>query len=186
MTLSNCAVNLAFVEDYDYIEGHGMSIPFVLTKKFSWDGKSQKRHPLYNIYMDSNWKLMMFHINNKTFYLSFVFLASRSSYIIYIIDASVNERERFIAKVWMEEVFKENPERKDYYVQVTPLEELVNLESHLPNTNYVVIPYQEMKKFFAITLNDEDERFPTENGKYSICMPIQVEDVKRIIDDNIE
>ena len=57
---SNCAVNLVFVEDYDYS-------PAVLTKLFPWDGLSEKRTPLYNIYIDANWKLMMFHIEQKTF-----------------------------------------------------------------------------------------------------------------------
>ena len=113
--------------------------------------------------------------------LAFVFLASSRSYVIYIIDAD-NEKDnsRYIAKVWVEEVFKDNPERRDYFVQVTPIEELVDLDSFLPNTNYIQIKYDDMKKFFSITLNDDDEEHLGENGKYTICMPIQVENVKKI------
>ena len=53
--------------------------------------------------------------------MSFVFLARRQSYIIYIINADVKKYDkRYIAKSWIEEVFKDNPERRDFYIQVTP------------------------------------------------------------------
>ena len=170
-----------FVEDYDYQPNYGMSLPYVLTKLFSWDGESEKDSPMYNIYIDNNWRLMLFHIDGKEFYLSFSFLANRRSYVIFVIDADINrDNARYVAKLWIEEVFKDNPERKDYYLQVTPIEEVLDLDSFLPNTNYLVIDYEEMKKFFALTLNDTDEDFPEENEKYTICMPIQVENVRKI------
>ena len=156
-----------------------------IPKRLRWDGKSEKRDPLYNIFIDSDWKLMLFHIENKSFYFAFVFLASQRSYIMYVIDAEDGDPNKYIAKVWIQEVFKENPERRDYFVQVTPIEEVIsNLDTFLPSTNYIVIPYEDMKKFFAITLNEEDAEYPNENGRYTICMPIQVENVKRINEDN--
>ena len=104
---------------------------------------------------------------------------------MYVIDAEDGDPNKYIAKVWIQEVFKENPERRDYFVQVTPIEEVIsNLDTFLPSTNYIVIPYEDMKKFFAITRNEEDPDYPNENGRYTICMPIQVENVKRINEDN--
>ena len=185
--LNNCAINLAFVEDYDYQPDLGMSLPFVLGRRLIWDGESEMQDPLVDTTTDNNWRLMLFHIQNKSFYLAFMFQASRCSYIIYLIDADDNKQdERYIAKIWMEEVFKENPERRDFYLQVTRVEELMDLELYLPNTNYLILPYQEAKKFFSITLNDGEEDEGTEEmGKYTICLPIQVENVKRIVDESL-
>ena len=154
------------MDDFDFQPDFGMSVPYVLTRKFVWDGGSEKRNPMYNIFVDSNWRLMLFHVGCKTLYLAFAYLVSRRSYIIYVIDADVNKTsDKYVAKIWIEEVFKDNPERRDYYLQVTPIEEILDLDSFLPNTNYLVIPYDTMKQFFSITLNDEDPNFPAENGK---------------------
>ena len=56
---ANCSIDLQNVENYDYISGYGMSIPFVLTRKMQWDGFSPKPNPLYKIDEDGSWRLML-------------------------------------------------------------------------------------------------------------------------------
>ena len=55
----NCATDLKDVEDFDYIRGYGMSLPYVLSRQMVWDGSSEKPNPPYNLEEDGNWRLML-------------------------------------------------------------------------------------------------------------------------------
>ena len=175
----NCAIDLQTVDDFDFVTDFGMSVPFVLTRMLEWDGITPQQHPLVNITEDGNWRMMIFHVRDEHFYLAFTFDGNREAFILFIFkDHQESPTERHICKLWFEEYEVENPHRETFYLQVVYIEDVLSIEGYLPNTKYLVLPYTDMQRYFIITPNDDDPEHEEENGKYTITLPIQFEDVK--------
>ena len=176
--MTECATDLQFIEDMDFVDGYGMSLPFVLTREMIWDGISEKPDPMYNIQEEGNWRLMLFHTHNQEFYLSFSYSAIRQSYIVYIMLARNDyEASKYKAKVWVEQVGVENPERRTWMLSVLSIDDVRSENDFLPHSQYLVLPYGQMKRFFSITENEFSFEYLSENGKFTIELPIQVEEI---------
>lgn len=182
---AKCCVNLRDVEDYDFISNYGMSLPYVLSRQVVWDGQSEIKEPMYDRSEDQFWKLMKFNVESlqMSFYLTFNFIASKQSFVISVALAdSRREARKYKAKIWMEVLHKEDnvsfeEERVSFVLEVVSVEEHLNLEGYLSNAKYLTIPYEDIKKYFTYHLNDEDDIPDDEKGKYSVSLPIQVEDI---------
>lgn len=173
-----CAVDLADHHDYDFVENYGLSLPYVLTRKMVWDGKSPHMNPLFNTEEDGVWKLMIFNCRQVSFYLQFIFSASRQAFILFILlGDTVAEASRYKARIWLEEVDKEDPVRTEFMQNIVSIEEQVDIEDNLDNSKYVIIPYAEMEPYFCITKNPYSNEYPDEIGKYTLAIPVQIEDI---------
>ena len=84
--------------------------------------------------------------------------------------------------MWFEEAHKEDPIRVDYLQQVISIEDVLNLEGDLPISKYLVLQFDDIEKFFVYSKNDHDEEHPDENGKFSIYLPVQVQEVIKLED----
>lgn len=159
-----------------------MVLPYVINRKLEWDGISEMEDNVFPHEEDGNWRLMLFEVRDVKFYLSFSFSATRKSFIIYIlIGDRPEEAEKYRAKIWVE-TYPTDPgvekSKLGFLQGVVSIEETVDdLEEDLPNSKYLVIPYSEMKNFFSITKNAEDSLYPEENGKWTVVVPIQVQDI---------
>ena len=182
---NSCAIDLQTIEDHDYVEGYGLSLPYVLTRKFSWDGNEDKLEPLYNIRDEGVWRLMMFHSQNRAFFLSFSFSATRQAFVVFIlIPDTAAEAEKYKAKIWFEEPECVNPFKLSFEQNVVSLDDVQNIEESLPDSIYLIIPYEEMKPFFSYTKNEDSDIYPDENGKYTIAVPFRIEELQKKTIDN--
>ena len=153
-------------------------MPFVMTREMEWDGIDEKPDPMYDIRENANWRLMLFHAQNEEFYLVFAFSSIKQAYIIYIMMANIDlEAEKYQAQVWLEEFGVSFPRKKTWFLKVVPLDDVKNLDGPLPRSHYLVLTYQEMKKYFVIKENDFSFDYLSENGKYSVEVPVQVEEI---------
>ena len=112
------------------------------------------------------------------FYLAFNFIASTKSFVIYVLHADTEaEASKYTVKIWMEEVNKENPIRVNYIQKVVSIEEDFKLDGHLPPSKFLVINFDDLAKFFVYNKNDYDEDHKDENGKFTIGLPLQIDEV---------
>ena len=171
-----CAVNLANIPDYDYEPGVGMSIPYILSRDYEWDGIFPLDTPVLDSVLDGNWHLMMFHYESVEFYLAFVFSVKKQSFFIYIFTCdSVEEAEKYEVTIWLEEMYRQHPARLVFRKKILAIDQVVDPEEEVPTSSYVEIPYHKMIRFFSITLNEDSEEYPDENNKYTVVLPVQVE-----------
>ena len=87
------------------------------------------------------------------------------------------EARRFKAKMWVEEIGVDNPERRTWILNVLSIDDVQSLDGPLPHSHYLVVPYEEMKKYFSIKANEFSFDYMSENGKYTIELPIQIEEI---------
>ena len=173
---SKCCINLENIEDYDYCPAHGMSLPFVLTRRL--DSKGPIQGPVFNTTGDGHWYLMLFHVRGVPFYMAFSFSAARQSFIIcVIIPDTVDVARKYIAQIWLEESDKPNPERQDFDQRALSIEEVFDYDQELPPSHYLILPYGEVKKFFTYSTNEGFDVWPDEEGLTTVCLPVQVKDV---------
>ena len=153
-----------------------MSLPYVLTRRF--DEQSGIVGPVFNTTIDGHWYLMNFRVRQIPFYLAFSFSAARQAFIICVIIADTPEIARkFIAKLWIEESEKDDPERQNFDQRVLSIEEVHDYNEDLPASHYLILPYGEVAKFFTYTSNEGTEVWPDEEGFTTVCFPVQVKDV---------
>ena len=175
---SKCIIELQDIEDYDYCPHHGMSLPYVLTRRLEWDGTSSIPGPVFNTTGDGNWYLMCFNVRGVPFYLAFSFSATRQAFIICVIIAdTIAVAQRYTAKLWLEESETSNPIRQDFARQVLSIKEVLDYEEDLPSSSYLILPYGDVKKYFAYTQNDGMDVWPDEEGLTTFCLPVQVKDI---------
>ena len=123
---------------------------------------------------------MKFHWNSTPFYLTFCFCVSKQCFFIYIfLCDTVQEAQKYEVTIWLEEPKKNQPEKQSFQQKILSIDELWDLEDDVPASHYVEIPYQQMTRFFAMSYNDDSEDFPHENGKYTVVLPVQVEQMKK-------
>ena len=183
---NDCAIDLKTIEEHNYVEGQGLSLPYVLTRKFSWDGNTDKLEPLYNIQDEGVWRLMMFTSQDRIFFLSFTFSATRQAFVIFIMIPDISsEAEKYTAKIWLEEPECVNPMKLSFEQKVVSLDDLKDIEVCDPDSQYLVIPYEEMKPFFLYTRNEDSDIYPDENGKFTIAVPFAIEEIKNTSLDNM-
>ena len=162
-----------------------MVLPYVINRKLIWNGKDELKESVFPHKDDGNWRLMMIKVREVTFYVSFSYSCAREAFIIYIIlGDSVQEAEKYKAKIWIESK-PTNPDgttnKIGFLQNVVSIEETYDLgEEDLPNSKFLVIPYSEMKDFFIITKNDNDPMYPEEIGKWTVVVPVQVEDILNV------
>ena len=179
---NECGVDLQTIDDWDYEEGVGMSLPFVLTRLLEVNGLTRKHN--FDQTQNGYWKLMLFHALRRKFYLCFTYSGVRESFVLYFIHGDKVNDERFIAKVWLEEHNKHNPQRKTSYLEILPLDKLVDVDNHenyLSVQNYLLLSYEEMSQFFHIEPNDDDPEYPNEKNKHTIIIPVQVEGIRQVL-----
>ena len=160
-----------------------MILPYVINRKLIWNGRDEIVENVFPHKEDGNWRLMLFEVRGVMFYLHFSYSTSRDAFIIYImIGDNVYEADKYKAKIWIETYPSGNePKRKIGFLQkIVSIDETRDLEGDLPNSQYLVIPYSEMKEFFSITKNDDDDHYPDENGKWTVVVPVQVQDILNV------
>ena len=160
-----------------------MILPYVINRKLEWNGSDEIKQNVFPHEEDGNWRLMIFEVRGVVFYLHFSFSSRRQSFIIYLMLAdSVNEADKYKAKIWIETYPTDGKMKKKigFLQKVVSIEETRDLDGDLPVSKYLVIPYSEMKEFFSITKNDDDEHYPDEKGKWTVVVPVQVQDVLNV------
>ena len=182
---AECSVDLKDVDDWDFEEGVGMSLPLVLTRELDYDAMTEQDSFSFDESQNGYWKLMLFHTLNKKFYMCFTYCGQREAFVLYFIHGEKVDG-RFIAKVWFEEYDKPNPERKTCYLEVLPLNKVVDIDKqqYLPVQNYFLLSYAEMSQFFAIEPNEDDPEYPNEKKKHTIVIPVQVEGIRRVVEED--
>ena len=169
------------IDDHEYIEGVGLYVPYVLTRKFKWDGSTEKQEPMYNIRDVGVWRLMMFHSKGRHFFLSFSFVASRQAFVIFIIVPDIpSVADTFRATITFEESECINPGKITFQQELVSLDNIQDVEEELPSSKYLVIPYEDTKRFFLYTANDDSDIYPDENGKFTIAVPLQIAEIQII------
>ena len=159
-----------------------MVLPYVINRKLIWNGKDELMESVFPHKDDGNWRLMMIRVRDVIFYVSFSYSCTRDAFIIYILlGDTVQEAERYKAKIWIESSEADGNKNKIGFLQhVVSVEETHDMDGDLPNSKFLVIPYEEMKNFFVISKNDNDPMYPEEIGKWTVIVPVLVEDILNV------
>ena len=163
-----------------------MILPYVINRKLEWNGEDEIVENVFPHKEDGNWRLMLFECRGVMFYLHFSYSASKDSFIIYLLlGDSILEADKYKAKIWLQTFpdpqNPDKPQEKIGFLQkVVSIENTRPLDGDLPNSEYLVIPYSEMKKFFSISKNEDDPFYPEEKGKWTVAVPIQVQDILNV------
>ena len=125
----------------------------------------------------------MFHVEEIPFYLGFSFSAKKQSFVIFLILADTAEAaEKYSATVWLEQVYPQDlePVKQTFLLNVVSIEDMLHdIDGDLPASHYIAIPYTEMQKFFSYTSNDDAHVWPDEEDFYTVCLPVQIEDMTK-------
>ena len=156
----------------------------MINRKLNWNGKDEIVKTVFPHNQDGNWRLMMVKVRDITFYVSFSYSATKDSFLIFImLGDSVAEAEKYKAKIWIESPPNGSGEatnKMGFLLEVVSVEDIDDLDGDLPPSKYLEVPYEEMKKFFGITKNDDDPMFPDEIGKWTVVVPVQVLDILNV------
>ena len=173
-----CSIDLSTIPGYNFVPNIGLTLPFVLNRKVEWDGNSLLQHPLFEVNKNGVWHLMLFQVRGVSFYLTFMFCTSKKSFIIYIlIGDTVEVADTFKAKIILRKEDVTTPDKIVFYVKVVSVEDMKNVDGPLPNSHYLVLPYKEASRFFTIRKNELSFRYPRENGKWTLQLPITIKDI---------
>ena len=122
----------------------------------------------------------MFKVHGVAFYLNFMYSTTKQSFVIYIVlGDSVSEASKYTAKIIVEDLDTETSNKVVFYQKVISVEDQRSLDGPLPNTSHLVIPYEEMFRFFAISKNKFSLLYPEENGKWTVQVPVQIESITK-------
>ena len=143
-----------------------------------WDGQSEHKHPIFKTSEEGIWRMMIFNVRGVSFYLQFMYSSQKQAFIIFILlGDTVVEANKYKAKMWIEESKDDDPQKTDFLQQVVSIEEHCDIDGPLDNSKYIVIPYGEMEPYFAITKNPITEEYVDENEKYTLAIPVQIEEI---------
>ena len=173
-----CAINLVTMPGYGLIPNQIISLPFVLNRRLIWDGSSSLDNvDVFNAHLPGVWRLMLMHYHGAQFYLSFSYSSVTEAFIIYVIvAASPAAATRYTAKMFVEEDGPD-PLRLSFYKKVVSIDNCLDLDGDLPDTSYLVMPRQQMRRFFTIKKNQYSHFYPNENGKWTVQLPVQLETI---------
>ena len=123
----------------------------------------------------------MIHCHGIQFYLSFNYCKIRQSFVIYIVlPDSPNVASNYTAKIFVEENGPANPLRLTYYKKVISIFDWVDIDdgdAFLPGASHLILPRQQMRRFFTIRNNEFSFVYPEENDKCTVELPVKVESI---------